>query len=65
MFKYHCVVSEYVTLAAYEILGNAVKRRSYDSVDPEFDDIIPSVTPESRQNFYEVFSTVFQENSRY
>jgi len=51
-------------LPAYEVLGNPVKRRSYDSVDPQFDDSIPSVTPESRQNFFEVFSPVFEQNSR-
>jgi len=51
-------------LSAYEILGNPVKRRSYDSVDPQFDDGIPSVTPESRQNFFEMFSPVFERNSR-
>ena len=52
-------------IAAYEILGNAVKRRSFDSVDPLFDDSIPSMTPESRQSFYEVFLSVFERNSRY
>ena len=55
----------FVALLAYEILGNLVKRRSYDSVDPQFDDSIPSVTAESRQNFFEVFSPVFEQNSRY
>jgi len=54
-----------ICLSAYEILGNPVKRRSYDSVDPQFDDSIPSVTPESRQNFYDMFSPVFEQNSRY
>jgi len=52
-------------LLAYEILGNPVKRRAYDSVDPQFDDSIPSVTPDSRENFYQVFSPVFEQNSRY
>jgi len=52
------------TFSAYEVLGNPVKRRSYDSVDPQFDDSIPSVTPDSRQNFFEMFSPVFERNSR-
>ena len=52
-------------LLAYEILGNPVKRRSYDSVDPQFDDSIPAVTSDSRENFYQVFSPVFEQNSRY
>ena len=29
---------------AWEILGNATTRRSYDSIDPTFDDDIPSKT---------------------
>ncbi|XP_035232452.1 dnaJ homolog subfamily C member 2-like isoform X2 [Stegodyphus dumicola] len=50
---------------AYEVLGNPVKRQSYDSVDPEFDDDIPPVTNYSKENFFEVFQPVFEANSRY
>jgi DnaJ family protein C protein 2 len=50
---------------AYEILGSTVKRRSYDSVDPQFDDTVPSMSTESRQNFYQVFGPVFEQNSRW
>ncbi|XP_014670863.1 PREDICTED: dnaJ homolog subfamily C member 2-like [Priapulus caudatus] len=50
---------------AYEIVGNPVKRRAYDSVDPEFDSAIPSTNAHSRENFYETFDAVFFENSRW
>lgn len=50
---------------AYEILGNPAKRCSYDSVDPEFDDSIPPVTPHSKENFYEIFTDVFSRNARW
>ncbi|XP_035232451.1 dnaJ homolog subfamily C member 2-like isoform X1 [Stegodyphus dumicola] len=50
---------------AYEVLGNPVKRQSYDSVDPEFDDDIPPVTNYSKENFFEVFQPVFEANSRW
>lgn len=50
---------------AYEILGNPVRRRSYDSVDPEFDDDIPSNCAESRNNFFATFRPVFEANSRW
>lgn len=50
---------------AYEILGNPVRRRSYDSVDPEFDDDIPSNCVESRNNFFATFQPVFEANSRW
>ncbi|KAL1513545.1 hypothetical protein ABEB36_002945 [Hypothenemus hampei] len=49
---------------AYEILGNTQKRRSYDSVDPEFDNNIPSGS-ELKKDFYEVFSYYFDLNSRW
>lgn len=50
---------------AWEILGNSQKRRSYDSVDPEFDDSIPSANDLSRSKFFEVFGPVFKVNSRW
>lgn len=50
---------------AYEILGNPVRRRSYDSVDPEFDDDIPSNCAESRNNFFATFRPVFEANARW
>ena len=53
------------SISAYEILGVPSKRRSYDSIDPEFDDSIPSVNAESKEHFYESFRPVFERNARY
>ncbi|ESN96960.1 hypothetical protein HELRODRAFT_193411 [Helobdella robusta] len=50
---------------AYEVLGVPSKRRSYDSVDPTFDDHIPPNNNESKQNFFKVFGPVFQRNIRW
>ncbi|XP_070558793.1 dnaJ homolog subfamily C member 2-like [Ptychodera flava] len=50
---------------AYEILGNPQKRKSYDSVDPEFDDFVPFANQESKDNFYKVFTPVFNRNARW
>lgn len=50
---------------AWEILGNPRNRRSYDSVDPVFDDTVPSNNEYSRNNFYEVFGPIFELNSRW
>ncbi|XP_067138794.1 dnaJ homolog subfamily C member 2 [Centruroides vittatus] len=50
---------------AYEILGTVQKRQSYDSVDPEFDNDIPSVNANSKENFFSVFSPVFERNARW
>ncbi|KAK9892938.1 hypothetical protein WA026_022813 [Henosepilachna vigintioctopunctata] len=49
---------------AYETLGNLQKRRAYDSVDPEFDNSIPSIL-EVKGDFYKVFSHYFNLNSRW
>lgn len=43
---------------AYEILGNTKSRRSYDSVDPEFDDNLPT-TAEIEKDFYAAFVKAF------
>lgn len=48
---------------AYEILGNPVKRRSYDSVDHHFNNEIPSVSSTSKENFYAAFGPVFKANA--
>ncbi|XP_076806773.1 dnaJ homolog subfamily C member 2-like [Clavelina lepadiformis] len=50
---------------AYEVLGTLESRRSYDSIDPIFDDDIPSVNKNSRENFFPVFTSVFERNSRW
>ena len=43
---------------AYEILGDPIKRRSWDSVDPEFDDEVPVVSAHNKANFFQVTSVV-------
>lgn len=49
---------------AWETLGNPVKRRSYDSVDPYFNDNLPE-EKETKESFYEVMSKAFKDNSRW
>lgn len=49
----------------YEILGNPVKRRAYDSIDPEFNDDIPPNNASSKENFFKVFGPVFERNARW
>lgn len=49
---------------AYEILGTPVKRRSYDSVDPEFDDALPTQA-EIKKGFYKAFTKYFETNARW
>lgn len=50
---------------ANDILSNKSKRRAYDSVDPHFDDSIPSVNANSKSNFVEIFGPVFERNARW
>ena len=49
---------------AYETLGTHKNRRAYDSVDPDFDDSLPSQT-EIDKNYYETFNKYFNLNSRW
>ncbi|VDM44498.1 unnamed protein product [Toxocara canis] len=50
---------------AYEQLGmSEQKRRSYDSVDPEFDDSLPDEKKIDADNFFKAFAPVFERNSR-
>ncbi|KAJ1520255.1 hypothetical protein ONE63_004462 [Megalurothrips usitatus] len=50
---------------AYDILGVPSKRRSYDSVDPEVDDGVPTANEYTKKNFYQVFGAFFEMNSRW
>lgn len=55
---------------AMDILGDPIKRRSFDSVDPTFDDTIPNPIKHQKleQNqklFYKTFGPVFEANSRW
>ncbi|XP_042371415.1 dnaJ homolog subfamily C member 2-like, partial [Plectropomus leopardus] len=49
---------------AIETLSDPVKRRAFDSVDPTFDNSVPSKS-EGKENFTEVFSPVFERNARW
>ncbi|GCC28606.1 hypothetical protein chiPu_0007037 [Chiloscyllium punctatum] len=49
---------------ANEILSDPLKRRAFDSVDPTFDNTIPSKS-EAKENFIEVFSAAFERNARW
>lgn len=49
---------------AYEVLGDPVRRRAYDSIDPHNDDTIPTVTSQSREQFFEILTPVFEDNAR-
>lgn len=49
---------------AYEQLSNPEKRAAYDSVDPEFDDSIPTAAAVTPDNFYQIFTTAFENNER-
>lgn len=50
---------------AYEILGTPVKRRSYDSVDPQVDDNVPSQNDIKKEGFIKAFTKYFEINSRW
>jgi len=51
-------------IKAYEILSVPSKRRSYDSVDPEFDDTLPT-DKEVEKDFYNVLGRQFKLNARW
>jgi DnaJ-class molecular chaperone len=64
-FPLHILVLESHIILANDILSDPKRRRAYDSVDPTFDDSIPSLSTNSRENFYKVFGPVFEENARW
>lgn len=49
---------------AWETLGNPTKRRSYDSVDPNFSDELPNER-DCKNNFYIVMGQAFKDNARW
>ncbi|XP_076006756.1 dnaJ homolog subfamily C member 2 [Genypterus blacodes] len=49
---------------AIEILSDVMKRRAFDSVDPTFDNAVPSKS-EGKENFFDVFTPVFDRNARW
>ena len=50
--------------SAIEILSDPVKRRAFDSVDPTFDNAVPSKS-EGKENFFDAYSPVFERNARW
>ncbi|XP_068620108.1 dnaJ homolog subfamily C member 2 [Battus philenor] len=50
---------------AYETLGTPNKRRSYDSIDPQFDDSIPTSTEIKKDGFFKAFAPFFEMNARW
>ena len=52
---------------AFEILGNPVKRKAFDSVDPTFDDNVPDAFKKDSkpEDFFSVFGPVFESNTRW
>lgn len=50
---------------AYDVLGVPSKRRSYDSVDPEVDDGVPTANEYTKKNFYQVLGAFFEMNTRW
>ncbi|KAF2076478.1 hypothetical protein CYY_002218 [Polysphondylium violaceum] len=49
---------------SYDVLSNAKKRRAYDSQEP-FDDDLPTASEVEKGDFFEVFDSVFEMNSRW
>ncbi|XP_023936552.1 dnaJ homolog subfamily C member 2 [Bicyclus anynana] len=50
---------------AYEILGSPKSRRSYDSVDREVDDSIPSTSDIKKDGFFKTFGKYIEINARW
>ncbi|XP_035793060.1 dnaJ homolog subfamily C member 2-like [Anopheles albimanus] len=55
---FHCITM------AYETLGSLKNRRAFDSIDPEFDDSLPSQS-EIDKDFYGALRDVFRRNARW
>ncbi|KAI8853725.1 hypothetical protein BC829DRAFT_439823 [Chytridium lagenaria] len=51
---------------AWEILSDPVKRRQWDSVDPKFDEALPTSRPlKAGEDFFEIFGPAFEKESRF
>lgn len=50
---------------AFEQLSDPIKKMSYDSCDPEFDEFVPGVTEKNKAKFFEVFGKAFENNARF
>ncbi|XP_013163039.1 PREDICTED: dnaJ homolog subfamily C member 2 [Papilio xuthus] len=50
---------------AYETLGTPNKRKSYDSIDPQFDDSVPTSAEIKKEDFFKAFAKYFEMNARW
>uniref|UniRef100_A0A7E4V6B1 DnaJ homolog subfamily C member 2 n=1 Tax=Panagrellus redivivus TaxID=6233 RepID=A0A7E4V6B1_PANRE len=50
---------------AYELMSDNDKRRSYDSVDPDFDETVPVSVEVSTKNFFTKLAPVYERNARF
>lgn len=50
---------------AYEVLSDPQRRKEYDSQDDTFDDRIPSESDAEKNDFFELFTPVFDRNARF
>merc|ERR1712025_891039 len=50
---------------AFEILGNPIKSKAFDSVDPLFDDEVPEVMKKEKDDFFKIFGPKFSANARW
>ncbi|KPJ07530.1 DnaJ-like subfamily C member 2 [Papilio machaon] len=50
---------------AYETLGTPNKRKSYDSIDPQFDDSVPTSAEIKKEGFFKAFAKYFEMNARW
>lgn len=50
---------------AFEILGNPVKRKAFDSVDPTINDDVPDVMKKDKSDFFTSFGAAFERNCRW
>ncbi|KAJ3183644.1 hypothetical protein HDU85_002073 [Gaertneriomyces sp. JEL0708] len=48
---------------AWEVMSDPVKRRQWDSVDPKFDEDIPSA--KAKGDFFDLYTSVFEKESRF
>jgi len=48
---------------AWEVLGDPIRRRQFDSVDPTFDESVPDKC--EPEDFYDEFGPVFENNARF